>query len=85
MAKYLYKMIRRHPLMNEKIHNSILRLKKEKEMYLGEIKAFEKDLNVLGEGIDKYKKQLLINQLDETKRALEMVDRRLKDFEENDM
>ncbi|EQB60586.1 hypothetical protein NAPIS_ORF01852 [Vairimorpha apis BRL 01] len=71
--------------MNEKIHNSILRLKKEKEMYLGEIKAFEKDLNVLGEGIDKYKKQLLINQLDETKRALEMVDRRLKDFEENDM
>ncbi|KAK6089659.1 hypothetical protein P3W45_001301 [Vairimorpha bombi] len=62
--------------------NKIMRLKREKDFYIREIRKFEEDLNKLDKATDVYKKRLLVDQIDETKKALLMVNRRLLDFEE---
>lgn len=65
--------------------NSIRRLKKEKEVYEKEIETFKNKLNSLGKAIDVYNKKLLEDQIEETRKALEMVNTRLMDYEKMDV
>ncbi|WUR05010.1 uncharacterized protein VNE69_11173 [Vairimorpha necatrix] len=61
--------------------SKILRLKKEENMYVEEIKNFENNLNTQDKNEYIYENNLLMNQLEETKKALEQVQKRLKEFE----
>lgn len=65
--------------------NSINRLKKEKEFYEKEIKDFETKLASMNKVVDIYNKRLIEDQIDETKKALEMVNARLMELDKPEL